>query len=83
MTLLLLGLFACNQPVGNTEVLQNRIDSLEARLTHTYSPGFGDFMRSIQVHHSKLWFAGMDGNWKLTAFELHEIDETIEAIQKI
>ncbi len=24
----------------------------------------------------------MNGNWKLAVFELHEIDETIEAIQK-
>jgi superfamily I DNA/RNA helicase len=82
LVLLLLGLFACNPPANNTRVLQNRIDSLETRLAHSYTPGFGDFMRSMQVHHSKLWFAGINGNWKLTAFELHEIDETIEAIQK-
>ncbi len=80
--LMALGLFACNPPAGNTLVLQNRIDSLETRLAHTYTPGFGDFMRSMQVHHSKLWFAGINGNWKLAAFELHEMDETVEAIQK-
>lgn len=82
LVLMGLGLFACNPQAGNTALLQNRIDSLETRIAQTYTPGFGDFMRSMQVHHNKLWFAGTNGNWKLSAFELHEIDETIEDIQR-
>lgn len=39
-------------------------------------------MSSIQSHHSKLWFAGQNKNWKLADFEIHEIMEAIEAIQK-
>ena len=39
-------------------------------------------MSSIQVHHSKLWFAGQNQNWKLADFEVHEIMEAIEDIQK-
>lgn len=75
-------LFACNQQTDKTQVLQNRIDSLEQKLADTYKPGFGEFMSSIQTHHSKLWFAGQNENWKLADFEVHEIMEAIEDIQK-
>lgn len=78
----LFGLFACNQQTENTKVLQNRIDSLEKKLADTYKPGFGEFMSGIQAHHSKLWFAGQNENWKLADFEVHEIMEAIEDIQK-
>jgi hypothetical protein len=75
-------LFACNQSADNTQLLQNGIDSLERRVAETYKPGFGEFMSSIQVHHNKLWFAGQNDNWKLAEFEVHEIEETVEAIEK-
>ena len=39
-------------------------------------------MSGIQAHHSKLWFAGQNQNWKLADFEIHEIMEAIEDIQK-
>ena len=39
-------------------------------------------MSAIQVHHSKLWFAGENENWKLADFEIHEIRENLEDIQK-
>jgi hypothetical protein len=80
--ILTFGLFACNQQTDNTQALQNRIDSLESKFANTYKPGFGEFMSSIQAHHSKLWFAGQNKNWKLADFEVHEIMEAIEDIQK-
>lgn len=80
--ILTFGLFACNQQTDKTQVLQNRIDSLEQKLADTYKPGFGEFMSGIQAHHSKLWFAGQNENWKLADFEVHEIMEAIEDIQK-
>jgi hypothetical protein len=76
------GLFACNQQAENTQLIQNRIDSLESKLADAYKPGFGDFMSGIQTHHSKLWFAGQSYNWKLADFEVHEIMEAIVDIQK-
>jgi hypothetical protein len=76
------GLFACNQQTDQTKALQNRIDSLENKLVNTYKPGFGEFMSAIQAHHAKLWFAGQNQNWKLADFEVHEIVEAIEDIQK-
>lgn len=76
------GLFACSQQADQTQVLQNPIDSLEQKLANTYKPGFGDFMSAIQTHHAKLWFAGQNENWKLADFEINEIIEGIEDIQK-
>lgn len=76
------GLLACNQQTKKIQVLQNRMDSLQKKLSDTYKPGFGEFMSAIQAHHSKLWFAGKNENWKLADFEVHEIMEGIENIQK-
>src|SRR5690349_7090930 len=80
--ILILVFFGCNQPADNTKVLQDRLDSLEHKLADTYKPGFGEFMSGIQVHHNKLWFAGKNQNWKLADFEVHEIIEAIDDIQK-
>ena len=71
-----------NRKTDNNLVLQARIDSLEKRLADTYKPGLGEFMSGIQVHHAKLWFAGQHANWKLADFEVHEIMEAVEDIQK-
>lgn len=71
----------CNRQSGKVRVLQNRVDSLETRLSAAYKPGFGEFMSSIQAHHSKLWFAGQAHNWKLADFEIHELMEAIDDIQ--
>ena len=74
--------FACNNRTDNTQFLQNRVDSLETKLADTYKPGFGEFMTGIQAHHSKLWFAGQNENWRLADFEVHEIIEALEDIEK-
>jgi len=39
-------------------------------------------MSGVQAHHSKLWSAGQNQNWKLADFEIHEIMEAIDNIQK-
>jgi len=75
-------MISCNQQKDNTANLQNHIDSLERKLANSYKPGFGEFMSSVQVHHAKLWFAGLNQNWKLADFEVHEMMEAIENIQK-
>lgn len=79
---LTLSLFACDPQPNDTKDLQDRIDSLEMKLANTYKPGFGDFMGTIQIHHSKLWFAGKNENWELADFEVHELMEAIEDIQE-
>lgn len=75
-------LFGCKQKFVSSSTLQNRIDSLQNELNHSYKPGFGEFMSSIQVHHNKLWFAGVNENWRLADFEIHEMMEAIDNIQK-
>jgi hypothetical protein len=80
--IIILVFIGCKQQTDKTQTLQLRVDSLESRLADAYKPGFGEFMSSIQVHHNKLWFAGENQNWKLADFEIHEIYEAIENIQK-
>jgi hypothetical protein len=78
---ILLLLVACQQ--GNdTQKMQATIDSLQKQLSETYKPGFGEFMSGIQMHHAKLWFAGQNQNWPLADFEVHEMLESLEDIQK-
>src|SRR6476659_9293819 len=70
---------------NNTNImaeLQLRIDSLQKQIDAAYKPGLGEFMGSMQVHHAKLWFAGKNENWKLADFEIHEMMEAIDNIQK-
>jgi hypothetical protein len=75
-------LLTCNQKNNDPAYLQAQIDSLQNRMDNSYKPGFGEFMSSIQVHHNKLWFAGQNQNWKLANFEIHEIQEAIDDIEK-
>ena len=75
-------LTACNQSTGSNQILKDRLDTLEKKLSENYKPGFGEFMSNVQVHHAKLWFAGQHQNWKLADFEIHEIMESLENIKK-
>ncbi|WP_092723967.1 hypothetical protein [Hydrobacter penzbergensis] len=54
---------------------------MQAQINKTYKPGFGEFMSGIQVHHNKLWFAGVNQNWKLADFEINEIKESMDNIK--
>lgn len=71
----------CNQS-GNNQQMQAKIDSLQAKLNDTYKPGLGEFMMGVQGHHAKLWFAGINQNWQLADFEVHEIGETLDDVKK-
>ncbi|HRH61072.1 MAG TPA: hypothetical protein PL045_10910 [Chitinophagaceae bacterium] len=75
-------LFSCNNQSNTIAALQLKVDSLQKELQHTYKPGLGEFMSSIQVHHEKLWFAGQAGNWRLADFEINEIAEALNNIQQ-
>ena len=71
----------CNQSNSNEAYFENQIKELEKKIENAYTPGFGDFMGSIQNHHNKLWFAGINENWELAAFEIHELEEIFEDIE--
>jgi cytochrome c1 len=49
-------------------------DSLNS-VMQKYAPGLGEIMGGIQTHHAKLWFAGINDNWKLAQYEIDEIKE--------
>ncbi len=74
-----LGLFCAGALLVNVDASLARADSVKGS---GYIPGLGDLMNSsMQVHHTKLWFAGRAGNWGLATFELKELKETIDDIQ--
>ncbi len=74
---------SCNQsPDPGQSALQQEIDSLRRQTMNAYSPGLGEFMTSIQLHHAKLWFAGKSCNWGLANFEMEEIQESLDDIEK-
>ena len=46
-------------------------------------PRLADLMNeAMQVHHTKLWFAGHANNWVLADYELRKTKETIEEIKE-
>jgi hypothetical protein len=61
---------------NNYALLQHRVDSLSTMLAKI-KPGLGEMMSTIQLHHEKLWFAGVNSNWKLADFEINEIKEAV------
>jgi hypothetical protein len=75
-------LASCGGQDDKSAQLQSEVDSLQKQLNHTYKPGLGEFMLGIQEHHAKLWFAGVNENWELADFEVHEIGETIDDIKQ-
>lgn len=62
------------EPAAQQQTIQNTV--------RAYSPGLGEFMLGIQIHHAKLWFAGTAQNWPLAEFETGEITEALEAIKQ-
>ena len=79
---IVLTIVSCNSQNDKIQAMQATIDSLQKQLNESYKPGFGEFMSGIQTHHAKLWFAGQNQNWPLADFEVHEIQEALEDVQK-
>jgi len=80
-TLLLL-LSSCQQH-GNNEKETADLAAKVQELKDKYRPGLGEYMIGIQLHHSKLWFAGINNNWKLADYEIGEIKESFESIKEV
>jgi hypothetical protein len=72
---------ACTQQNGSFNKISKSIDSLTQEVRQLqrvkYKPGLGEIMASIQMHHAKLWYAGINTNWKLSVFEMDEIKELL------
>lgn len=76
------GLTACESHLDPQS--EARLDAHDAVIKELprgfYRPGLGDQMQTLQVRHAKLWFAGVEGNWELAAFEMEEIGENLERV---
>lgn len=48
-----------------------------------YKPGLGEIMSGIQMHHAKLWYAGINNNWALSSYEVKEIRELLETAKQV
>jgi hypothetical protein len=47
-----------------------------------YVPGLGEIMALQQMRHIKLWFAGRAGNWPLADYEIDELKEGFDGVNK-
>jgi hypothetical protein len=75
-------LFAgCINHTEEAKSLQKQIDSLRIRWNNSYKPGMGELMSNIQLHHSKLWFAGENKNWPLAEYNESLIQSAFKKIQ--
>ncbi len=75
-------LMSCHQPTEQLDALHHEMDSLRQQVNGSYKSGLGEFMNGIQLHHGKLWFAGINSNWKLADFEVQEIHEALDDVRK-
>ena len=73
---------SCRQTQNDTAFLQKEIDSLKRSQNNRYTPGMGEIMTTIQLHHAKLWFAGLHQNWPLATFELGDIRSGFAKLQQ-
>jgi len=48
-----------------------------------YVPGLGEIMSLQQMRHAKLWLAGSQKNWPLADYELDELREGFDDVQKL
>jgi hypothetical protein len=46
-------------------------------------PGLGEIMTLQQLRHIKLWFAGHGGNWPLADYEIGELEEGFDDVNKL
>jgi cytochrome c1 len=78
---------ACAQQNAADKKIIAALDSLKQQILQLqkekYKPGLGEIMASIQMHHAKLWYAGTNNNWKLSAFEIDEIREMLTTAKEI
>ena len=75
-------IFGCAENDKSVIALENQVKELKQELANVHKPGFGAIMGNIQTHHYKLWYAGINKNWELAEFEIHEIKEGLEDIEK-
>ncbi len=73
--LLLTGFYFCCTTNPTNKGIVNKTSDSTSLLKKNYKPGLGEFMLGLQMHHAKLWFAGINSNWKLADYEIGEMKE--------
>lgn len=71
-----------NKMEEKVDELTRKVEELEIANKDKYKPGLGTLMNAIQTHHLKLWKSGINENWELANFELHELEERFEDVEK-
>jgi hypothetical protein len=75
---------ACDRSID--PAVRAKLDAHDAVLQELprgfYEPGLGDLMHALQLRHAKLWFAGSGRNWELAAFEVEEIQESLDRVAR-
>ncbi len=85
--LISLAAFSCNKPAVTCEPptsLIQKIDSLQTRidaLETLVKPRLSVLMNRLQVHHSRMWEPGINGNWALLSYEFGKTRESLEDIK--
>lgn len=70
---------------GGIAALKESLKSMQTELAAAkeLAPGLAEYMTTIQLHAAKLWFAAKASHWELAAYELHELEETMETVIKL
>lgn len=68
---------AQQQNASSNAVLESKVASLEQQVNNS-KPGPGEIMGVIEQHHAKLYYAGTRQDWPLAAYELNEIQESLD-----
>ena len=50
--------------------------------SEAYEPGLGEIMALQQMRHIKLWFAGRAGNWPLADYEIDELKDGFDDVNR-
>src|SRR5271170_2813319 len=66
-------------PVANAQDASTQ----QGAAAEPYEPDIGDIMAQQQLRHIKLWFAGRAGNWPLADYEMGELNEGFESVNKL
>jgi hypothetical protein len=68
---------AQQQNTNSNAAVEAKVATLEEQVNEI-KPGLGEIMGVIEQHHAKLYYAGTKANWPLAAYELNEIQESLD-----
>jgi hypothetical protein len=80
MKWLLFGALAAAMPFGVTASAQNAAPPAGEAAN---VPGLTEIMILQQLRHIKLWFAGRAGNWPLADYEVDELNDGFDDVNKL